>query len=263
MVQGIATTQGFPSVMALEGEVAHILDQRRSSRLGLMLYGSVARGTARCGSDIDVLELVSGPAAAYEVGNANVTQYEVSHLRSLAEQGSLFLLHLRTDGLILSDPTGVLRRTLDAYVQPAGYGHVWRQVEDASAALDPAAVDFDKHVSSLARLGIYLLRTAVYVRTIEMGKPTFDLEAIDWLKTDLGLRDALLMRRSSSFARQHVELIREQLGSLLNTVKTNPYSSIEALAVAQATRQDLVPLFTSVLRGDDGVDYSALTLPPL
>lgn len=262
MGQGVTTAEGILGVRALGAEVAHILGQRRPNRLGLMLYGSVARGTAGGGSDIDILELVTGSAATYEVGNANVTQYEVAHLRSLAEQGSLFLLHLRTDGLVLSDPTGLLERTLDAYVQPAKYSHIMKQVEDASAVLDPAAVDFDSYLPSLARLGIYLLRTVVYVKTVEGGKPTFDLGAIDMVKSDPDLRDALAMRRRSSFERHHLVLIRRQLAALLKVVKQNPYSSVEALAVAQAHRTDLVPLFTAVLRGDVGVDYSALTLPP-
>ena len=249
-------------VTALDGEVEQMLSQRRPNRLGLMLYGSVARGTADSGSDIDVLELVRGPAGTYELGNANVTQYNVSHLRSLAEQGSLFVLHLRTDGILLSDPTSVLQRTLNAYVQPAAYGHLWRQIEDASVALDPAAADFSAHVSSLARLGIYLLRTSVYLRTIESGEPTFDLGMIKWLKARPDLRNALAMRRRSVFEPHDVEVLRQQIGRFVGAVKTNPFPSIEALAVAQAARPDLTSLFSAVLLGDHGVDYSALTLPP-
>lgn len=227
-----------------------------------MLYGSVARGTADCDSDIDVLELVTGPAASYEVGKANVTQYEASHLRSLAEQGSLFVLHLRNDGVVLSDPGGVLRRTLNAYSQPSGYCHVRRQLRDASALLDPAAVDFDAHTSSLARLGIYLLRTSVYLRTAEAGQPAFDLGAIEWLNGEPDLQKALALRRKKVFYRQDVEFLREQLGRSLGGVATNHFASIEALAVAQASRQDLLPLLGAVLQNNDGVDYSSLSLPP-
>lgn len=249
-------------VTALDEELTEVLSQDDPNRLGLMLYGSVARGTADSGSDIDVLELVTGPAFSYAVGKANVTQYEVSHLRSLAEQGSLFVLHLRTEGLVLKDPTGVLQRTLDAYVRPRTYSHIWRQIQDASAALDPAATDFDSHVPSLARLGIYLLRTSVYVRNIEVGEPTFNLAAIDWLNADPELSTALAMRRQDAFSIGDVELLRRQLGRFLPDVNCNPYPSIEALAVAKAAQPDLAALFTAVLQGDDGVDYSALTVPP-
>lgn len=246
----------------LDPDVAEILAGDSGSRIGLMLYGSVARGTADGGSDIDVLELVTGPARSYRRGNASVTQYEVTHLRSLAAQGSLFVLHLRSEGLVLQDPKEGLRRALDAYVHPDNYDHIWDQLEIASAILDPQAKDADLYTASLVRLGIYLLRTAVYLRSIEAGNLTFDLGAIDWVLKNPGLRRALEMRRKQVFTQADLQLLHEQLQLVLPTVAKNPYPTIEAYAVSQSTQPDLAALFTTVLQHEDGIDYSGLTLPP-
>src|SRR5205823_1249978 len=84
--------------------------------IATMLYGSYARGDSTPDSDVDVLELVAHAPRSYSRGRVNVTQYLPAHLRRMAASGSLFVLHLRSEGLVLDDHTGVLQRCLDAYV---------------------------------------------------------------------------------------------------------------------------------------------------
>jgi len=258
----LAARTGFAVATALDDEVTEVLRRAPENRLALMLYGSVARGTADTGSDIDILELVSAGPAPYTVGNANVTQYEVSHLRALATQGSPFVLHLRKEGSILADQHGVLQRTLDAYITPKSYQHIWSQFEAASAALDPSAEDFDRYAPGLGRLGNYLLRTAVYIRSIERGETSFNLASMEWVSSDPSLVQALALRRNTVFSSDDIKILRRELGRLLPRLQENPYRSVEALAVASSDRRELAALFTPVLQDAEGVEYSALTLPP-
>lgn len=252
-----------PEQAALRADLTAVLERETPGRLALMVYGSVARGTATASSDLDVLELVSSGPTAYRVGRANVTQYLPVHLRQMAEVGSLFVLHLRVDGEIVSDSKGILTRALAAYSQPANYKPVWRQIELAAVALDAQAADLALHLSALARMGIYLLRTATYVRCIELGQPTFDVHEAAQVVGQPGLVDALQLRRRSSFRREDIALLREQIATLTGGVNTNPLGSIEAYAVSVSNRSDMASLFGSVLGGFDGVDYSTLSLPPL
>ena len=261
MTLQVAARQSIGIATGAESGLDAIVSQPSPHRLALMLYGSVARGTADSGSDVDVLELVAGPALSYKSGNVSVTQYEASHLHALSRQGSLFVRHLRSEGIVLSDPFNSLRLALDAYVAPNSYDHIWKQIAVAAGILDPVATDFDMYVGGLARLGIYLLRTSVYVRSIERGQETFDLGNIKWIAEDKDLLCALGMRRREEFQRKDVEFIRKQLGRILPQISTNPYPTIEAFAVATSSRSDLAALFTVVLSDSDGVDYSALTLP--
>jgi hypothetical protein len=123
--------------------------------IAVMLYGSYARGTADAHSDVDVLQVVDQAPTPYSVAGVNVTQYLPMHLTAMAKSGSLFVLHLRLEGRILSDPYGILRRCLDAYVPPSGYTFLMRELGIAAAALDTTASDIDRYLPALARWGSF------------------------------------------------------------------------------------------------------------
>src|SRR6266516_788528 len=94
---------------ASAGEVRSALT---GESLAVMLYGSRARGRPRLDSDVDVLQLVPSRPGSYSVGRVNVAAYTPAHLMLLARRGSLFVRHLRDEGILLEDPKGVLARIL-------------------------------------------------------------------------------------------------------------------------------------------------------
>ena len=244
-------------------ELQVVVQQDAPNRLALMLYGSVARGSAHAESDVDLLELVTEEPAAYRFGRVNVTQYLPSHLQVLASQGSLFVLHLRADGIVVSDDFGILRHSLEAYSPPSDYHHVWDQLAFAAGILDPAASNIQDHVAGLARLGIYVLRTAIYLQTVERGEPDFDSERIASLSADEELQHALAIRRRLDTVQvPDVELLYRVLRRTLPACQGNSFPSVEAYMVAHADRGDLDPLFAAVLSGSGPIGYSALSLPP-
>src|SRR2546429_9837329 len=73
-----------------------------------MVFGSVAREMSADDSDIDVLQLVSSPMASYKEGRYSVSVYPYLSLKNMALQGNLFVLHLKLEGRIISDPKGLL-----------------------------------------------------------------------------------------------------------------------------------------------------------
>jgi hypothetical protein len=227
-----------------------------------MLYGSVARGTEDSQSDIDVLELVPSRPRSYKLGEANVTQYVPAHLHVMATQGSLFVLHLRQDGVVLADELGVLRRALDAYTAPTDYRHLWEQLAVAAGALDDGAYNFASHAAGLGRLGVYILRTAAYVRSIELGHPEFDVGRLDALLGDPGVSAALAMRRQQLHSAKDVVFLRRQIERLVPHAYANPHPTVESYAVANSTHRDLAALFAAVLNANATIDYSSLSLPP-
>lgn len=246
----------------LDAQLRDIVEHPSVTRLALMLYGSVARGTADIDSDIDLLELVPSNPTAYKVGRANITQYVPAHLHAMASQGSLFVLHLRLDGVVLLDEQGTLRRGLDAYAPPAGYQHIWHQVAVAAGALDSRASNFNTHVQGLARLGIYLLRTAAYVRSVELGQPEFDIGKLGEVLGYPELGHVLAVRRREEFTANDVANLRRHILRFVPAAHDNPYETVEAYAVANSERSDLASLFAAVMTGGTAIDYSTLTVPP-
>jgi hypothetical protein len=94
-------------------------------RAGLVLsscvLGSVARGTTTAGSDVDLLVITPGRTYHSELFRALpehlrdprlslIARTEAGWLRAV-ERGSLFVLHARLEGTIISDQTGWLAQT--------------------------------------------------------------------------------------------------------------------------------------------------------
>ena len=229
-----------------------------------MVYGSQARGNPRNDSDIDILQLVDKAPRAYSAGIVNVAQYRPSTIKAMAQGGSLFVHHLMTEGVMLSDPSKALTRCFDEYTAPSDdYSQMLDDISQAGQALDD-----DLHSGSnlvgLCRLGVYLLRTTLYIQAKQRAMDTFDLPTIINAIGDQFLQATMETRRlpDARLTQEHLAALRYQLSGRLMTPLNNPYGSLEALAIMSVDNTRVSPLLGSILMGNKTVNYSALSFPP-
>ena len=87
----------------------------------ICIYGSVARKDQDDLSDKDALILFDGSDRCRELkrkwtdGGWSVASYTPKRLKKMANAGSLFIQHLKQEGLILEDTTGILNDILSVY----------------------------------------------------------------------------------------------------------------------------------------------------
>jgi|GEM_PF-1858424 Nucleotidyltransferase domain. len=244
---------------------ASLLDVIEGDHLGVLLYGSVARGDAGPESDVDLLQLVRDRTEHYQRGRVSVAVYTDLDIQRMCKSGSLFALHLVREGRILSDPEGELASLLSSYRPPANYDAMWREIEAASAILDAGETVVSSNPVGLNRLGLYLLRCAATIKHIErFGYPSF---AIPELADRLGLSDFVEAYSHRDDASQldavRLSLVRRLLGEILERNIINPYGSVEALAVNLDTDHPIAArLALRMIAGERTLGYGDLLLDP-
>jgi predicted nucleotidyltransferase len=235
----------------------HVLSELGEEKCGVVLYGSRARGSFREDSDVDVLQLVEESPRSYSVGSMNVTVYTVAHLTDMAMRGSLFVRHLIDEGIVLSDPHNLVSNALEAYREPDSYVRLKTELRLLLEAMaKPDAAQYRPLLDNLVR---FTVRSALYVRTAESGKPLFDLdEAAHAVELP---QIARLIRCS----------IVEDLGEIISTgvrlldvpLPKNVPNSLHAITVWSIDRYPLVfNQLEHAIAGNAQIDYSLLSLPP-
>jgi Nucleotidyltransferase domain len=241
-----------------------IRESLRGRTLAVALYGSRARGTARAGSDVDVLQIVQGRAGSYSCGQVNISAYRPQTLIRMARRGSLFVLHLKTDAIVISDPFGVLGEAFRAYRTPSTYEPLFVELRAAAMALH-SVTDTDRHWAALRHLGLYLLRTAVYAKTALAGTPEFDVDTAATMLGFPGAREALTLRYAEPNRADDLQILLDAFEDVLGPVPESHLDSVEALAVALANDRPYASglLAQVLIGGSGGMEYTALAPPPL
>lgn len=234
--------------------------------LALMVYGSQARGTADSGSDVDVLALVDQRPGSYQVGRVSVTAYAPAQLHAMAQDSSLFVLHLKTEGILLEDPQGTLSRALDAYTPIADFASHRQQIRAVAPALNVHRDLFATHGQGLARMGLYLLRTALYLEAAEAGRPDFDALAAAKARGEDEVVRACALKRATWFEASDLRLLDRALSALLRHESHEPIKTAEELQTRALFLSDASPhasaLLVNVLYGHTDVDYVGVTAAP-
>ncbi len=218
----------------------------------VMLYGSMARGDATTHSDIDLLAL--GPVQkSFWRDNLSITVYEPRQLQRMATAGSLFVLHLRLEGHILRDSNGILKEILGTWLSP-DITRMRRGVAAACAILDSAEVQDGSRLESLTNVVVFLLRTTLYLRCLELSRPCFGAICVADVLHDKRIVTAL--RRDKPTAHRLTmltNLLRDYLGEL----PKNPFGTLEALAVSYYRRYPMASELAMRVLGADRIDYTS------
>lgn len=230
--------------------------------VAVMLYGSHARRAATDKSDIDILAIVEDRPGSYGDGDVNVTAYRGEHLAWLASRGSLFVLHLVVDGVVVKDDAGRLREALSEYRPPADPDSLSREVKAAAEGLMQASpAEVRQYRREMFGLAVYLARTAAYDMCARMGRPEFDaLLALQRLGAESLL--PVLANRRHPEAHLQLESALEGLSALLSVPHPQGPSGLAAAAVAASETYPLASRLLSDVLAGGVINYTTLSLPP-
>lgn len=243
---------GVPAVAA--SEAADIVP---GDSLGVLLYGSYARGDAGPGSDVDLIVLADRPAGSRSTGTVSVSVYTPDQLASAA--GTLFGMHLDRDGIVVTDTGGLLRGLLATMGEPDPE-EVFARIRHLGAILydQPDSA----HLHGRVRVARYLLRTATYVAALAEGRPCFSVTELAERAGDPNLVEVLSSRADPNSAPDAGKLadLVERLSKVVGVAATNDHGSLRNLVVAEWFEDRARASLGALALADDAAafDYTAL-----
>lgn len=235
-----------------------------SSLTPVMIFGSFARGDESATSDVDVLELADRRTRLQVIGRVHVYAYGEAVLRRMAANGALFVLHLRTDGIIVRDAVGTLSDALSSYIAPRTYEPHRQALQVTAKLLD---VEGDKYVAAwnaYHETAIFIIRTLVYIRFAERGTPLFSLPRIAEQLRRPDLLAVARLKAATGPSTENFAEVKSLIAELSGERPHNPFGSVEALIASRGDKNPtLVAFGLRVLgRANPKLGYDLLTLFP-
>lgn len=208
----------------LIGEIPELPDDVEA----LLVYGSMARGDAIPGSDLDLLAMVSRARPSHNAGLVNISFYTAETLATGV--GTLFGAHLKRDGYLLFDEQGRLRRALDGMgdVDTRRLMHRALTMTELFGSLDR---DLPRYLPGLTREARFLLRSCLYARAMADGAACFSVRELATRHGDPALATLLASRQANDPTRDELEECLSRLRSILGEFPPSRSGSLEATVV--------------------------------
>lgn len=227
--------------------------------VGVLVYGSRARGDHLPKSDLDLLALVDHPAGSRSGDGVNLSCYTQEQLSSAS--GTLFGMHIRRDGIVVADTGGCLSAIVNTLADPDP-SYLISRVRHFSAILEVVDRDPDQNLDGLCRLARYLLRTAIYAQALAEGHPCFSVRELAERYHTPQLVTLLSSDRSAveNSTAQDLDELRSRIAVVAGDPETAGYSTIQALAVGEwETNRERSVLATMALANNaQEFDYSLM-----
>lgn len=226
--------------------------------IGVLIYGSWARGQAHAKSDVDLLVLHGASYVSRQDETLSISHYTPDQLRQA--DGTLFGMHLARDGIILHDSDNTLRSILGSF-EPPDADRLLERVHHLAAVLDVGADDRARYLAGLCKVARYLLRTAIYATALRMGRPCFSLNDLAVLFSQPEL-PMILSSHDGIYAPPTagvLEDLRRRLEALLGRLPVNSFGSLQALVVGGlGNDSELSNLATLAIAEDGELPYEEL-----
>lgn len=225
--------------------------------VGIILYGSFARGDEGPESDIDLVVVTAHRLQPPADAELSLNSYSPDELTSSA--GSLFAYHLRRDGVALHGANAV-EELLKGAVPPDAHTLLTRIRRLASVLLvRPENVAI--HLSGLVRVAKYLLRSAMYAEAIRAGEPSFSVSELAARASDPRLAQ-LLSSHSTVAPAPTAEILtelKERLERIIGPIPGPASGTLEAISVVYWDHErDLARLAILAAGGGQDVPYDLL-----
>ncbi|QSE87462.1 nucleotidyltransferase domain-containing protein (plasmid) [Rhodococcus pseudokoreensis] len=242
-------------------EIDGVMDRIVDDTIGLLLYGSRARGDFVPSSDFDLLRFTTAwDSPTFKSGRVSVSSYTPEQL--LSANGTLFGTHIQRDGRVLIERNDELTSLVAAF-SPAEPDKLLERVRRYSMILNQPEAEMRSHCLGLVRLARYLLRTAIYAIAMAQGKPCFSVRE---LAAQYGEpRLATLLASDPEITGPGSDALLEELVSRLvvaiGPLPSHDHGSLHALAVRYwDVDRSLAALAIRAADEDDAdsLDYSDL-----
>lgn len=222
---------------------------------GVVLYGSRARKDELPSSDLDLLALAGTAHRAIHSGSVSVSFYTPKQLSTGI--GTLFGAHLRRDGHILFDSNGSLAEALKS-MGAVDTQRLFQRVRNMSQLFTTPEFDIPNYLPGLLREARYLLRSSLYAKAIEEGRPCFSVREIARRHKDPRLSSLLASRHDSEPTVEDYTMCVERLSQLIGPLMSSKHGSLEATVVNEWTaNSDLLSMaFMAIGSFGGGSDYS-------
>lgn len=251
-IEQLLTIRGVPSPLATLAT-----SRLPDAALGVLLYGSFARGEPTEYSDVDLLVLTRHRVVPPRDERLSMHAYSPRELADAA--GTLFAYHLRRDGIALQG-SAALAGALDGAVTPDAPALLAR-LRQLGAVLGVSAEHSAQQVSGLVRVAKYLLRSALYATAIVAGQPSFSVAELARRAGEPRLAGLLSSHPGVGPAPSDEVLreLRERLVALVGSTPDPPGASLEAVAVnAWDDDRDLARLAVLALGDEVQVPYDQI-----